>query len=146
MKLQIHEIFNLTFFHAQNKPKIQFFSSNRMKLQFHEIFNLTFFGVYRKFLVALLIHCLHLLSFSLLRLLLHLLQMDLSPSASEASKLLEAALEQMDGIIQGAKFEIPAKPASNPVSEALRNLHTCLLREDASASNLAWVALTFASS
>ena len=63
--------------------------------------------------------------------------MDLSPSASEASKLLEAALEQMDGIIQGAKFEIPAKPASNPVSEALRNLHTCLLREDASASNLA---------
>ena len=108
-----------------------------MKLQLYEIFNLTFFGVYRKSLVALLIHCLHLLSFSLLRLLLHLLQMDLSPSASEASKLLEAALEQMDGIIQGAKFEIPAKPASNPVSEALRNLHTCLLREDASASNLA---------
>ncbi len=26
---------------------------------------------------------------------------------SEASKLLEAALEQMDGIIQGAKYEIP---------------------------------------
>merc|ERR1712029_152160 len=71
--------------------------------------------------------------------LLHLLQMDLSPSASEASKLLEAALEQMDGIIQGAKFEIPAKAANNPVSEALRNLHTCLLREDASASTLASV-------
>ena len=33
--------------------------------------------------------------------------MDLSPH-SEASKLLEAALEQMDGIIQGAKFEMPA--------------------------------------
>jgi len=65
--------------------------------------------------------------------------MDLSPSASEASKLLEAALEQMDGIIQGAKFEIPAKAANNPVSEALRNLHTCLLREDASASTLASV-------
>ena len=66
--------------------------------------------------------------------------MDLSPSASEASKLLEAALEQMDGIIQGAKFEIPAKNPSNPVSEALRNLHTCLLREDAAASqNLASV-------
>lgn len=30
-----------------------------------------------------------------------------SPTASEASKLLEAALEQMDGIIQGAKFEFP---------------------------------------
>ena len=30
-----------------------------------------------------------------------------SPSASEASKLLEAALEQMDGIIQGAKFDMP---------------------------------------
>lgn len=26
---------------------------------------------------------------------------------SEASKLLEAALEQMDGIIQGARFELP---------------------------------------
>ena len=65
--------------------------------------------------------------------------MDLSPSASEASKLLEAALEQMDGIIQGAKFEIPAKAANNPVSEALRNLHTCLLREDASAPTLASV-------
>jgi len=34
-------------------------------------------------------------------------KMDLSPH-SEASKLLEAALEQMDGIIQGAKFEMPA--------------------------------------
>ena len=34
-------------------------------------------------------------------------RMDLSPH-SEASKLLEAALEQMDGIIQGAKFEMPA--------------------------------------
>ena len=33
--------------------------------------------------------------------------MELSPH-SEASKLLEAALEQMDGIIQGAKFEMPA--------------------------------------
>ena len=32
--------------------------------------------------------------------------MALSPH-SEASKLLEAALEQMDGIIQGAKFEMP---------------------------------------
>ena len=30
---------------------------------------------------------------------------NLSPSASEASKLLEAALQQMDGIIQGAKFD-----------------------------------------
>ncbi len=28
-------------------------------------------------------------------------------SSSEASKLLEAALEQMDGIIQGARFELP---------------------------------------
>ena len=28
-------------------------------------------------------------------------------STSEASKLLEAALEQMDGIIQGARFELP---------------------------------------
>jgi hypothetical protein len=27
--------------------------------------------------------------------------------SSEASKLLEAALEQMDGIIQGARFEMP---------------------------------------
>ena len=89
-------------------------------------------------LETLIIHCLHLLS-SLHFWLLHLLQMDLSPSASEASKLLEAALEQMDGIIQGAKFEIPAKAANNPVSEALRNLHTCLLREDASASTLASV-------
>lgn len=61
--------------------------------------------------------------------------MDLSPSASEASKLLEAALEQMDGIIQGAKFEIPAKVANNPVSEALRNLHTCLLREDSASAS-----------
>ena len=26
---------------------------------------------------------------------------------SEASRMLEAALEQMDGIIQGAKFELP---------------------------------------
>ena len=26
---------------------------------------------------------------------------------SEASRLLEAALEQMDGIIQGARFELP---------------------------------------
>ena len=34
-------------------------------------------------------------------------------SSSEASKLLEAALEQMDGIIQGARFELPSYgPAS----------------------------------
>ena len=26
---------------------------------------------------------------------------------SEASRMLEAALEQMDGIIQGAKYELP---------------------------------------
>ena len=26
---------------------------------------------------------------------------------SEASRMLEAALEQMDGIIQGAKFDLP---------------------------------------
>ena len=63
--------------------------------------------------------------------------MALSPSASEASKLLEAALEQMDGIIQGAKFDVPQPPipqvsrAKNPISEALRTLHTCLLQEDA---------------
>lgn len=55
--------------------------------------------------------------------------MALSSPASEASKLLEAALEQMDGIIQGAKFDIP-QPRSK-VSEALRNLHTCLLQDDA---------------
>ena len=65
--------------------------------------------------------------------------MALSPSASEASKLLEAALEQMYGIIQGAKFDVPQTPiqpqvsrsAKNPISEALRTLHTCLLQEDA---------------
>ena len=65
--------------------------------------------------------------------------MALSPSASEASKLLEAALEQMDGIIQGAKFDVPQTPiqpqvsrsAKNPISEALRTLHTCLLQDDA---------------
>ena len=63
--------------------------------------------------------------------------MALSPSASEASKLLEAALEQMDGIIQGAKFDVPQPPipqvsrAKNPISEALRTLHTCLLQDDA---------------
>ena len=27
--------------------------------------------------------------------------------ASEASRMLEAALEQMDGIIQGAKYDLP---------------------------------------
>ena len=73
--------------------------------------------------------------------------MALSPTASEASKLLEAALEQMDGIIQGAKYEVPQQPqqqqqpvhlhhhhgraVKNPISEALRTLHTCLLQEDA---------------
>lgn len=64
--------------------------------------------------------------------------MALSPSASEASKLLEAALEQMDGIIQGAKFDVPqpsipqvSRSAKNPISEALRTLHTCLLQDDA---------------
>lgn len=69
--------------------------------------------------------------------------MALSPSASEASKLLEAALEQMDGIIQGAKFETnpsltkqttPSKPS--PVSEALRSLHNCLLQDDSHLANL----------
>ena len=28
-------------------------------------------------------------------------------TASEASRMLEAALEQMDGIIQGAKYDLP---------------------------------------
>ena len=72
---------------------------------------------------------------------------NLSPSASEASKLLEAALEQMDGIIQGAKFDHvgPVQTSSNlsktsctsattkiqsPVNEALQNLHSCLLQDD----------------
>jgi hypothetical protein len=63
-----------------------------------------------------------------------------SPSASEASKLLEAALEQMDGIIQGAKFEIPFQQQqqqqqqqshkASQVSEALQTLHSCLLRDE----------------
>ena len=61
--------------------------------------------------------------------------MALSPSASEASKLLEAALEQMDGIIQGAKFDTPPHQAQGrtnkgPISEALRTLHTLLLQQD----------------
>lgn len=64
--------------------------------------------------------------------------MALSPSASEASKLLEAALEQMDGIIQGAKYDQQqpgnvknhANQKPNPVSEALRTLHSCLLQDD----------------
>ena len=66
--------------------------------------------------------------------------MALSPSASEASKLLEAALEQMDGIIQGAKFDHgPVQTSLNktsvskvqsPVNEALVNLHSCLLQDD----------------
>ncbi len=84
--------------------------------------------------------------------------MSLSPSASEASKLLEAALEQMDGIIQGAKFDhqnhqvvhaqqpsqAASSPAparsyskSNPISEALRQLHSCLLQEDSTYGQLA---------
>lgn len=70
---------------------------------------------------------------------------NLSPSASEASKLLEAALQQMDGIIQGAKFDHvgPVQTSLNsskgqgsgskiqsPVNEALQNLHSCLLQDD----------------
>ena len=78
--------------------------------------------------------------------------MALSPSASEASKLLEAALEQMDGIIQGAKFDHNPSPLNTPktsssvmpssknssssVSEALQTLHICLLQDD-SQDNLA---------
>jgi hypothetical protein len=47
--------------------------------------------------------------------------MDLSPH-SEASKLLEAALEQMDGIIQGAKFEMPNYfPAEEKPSSSTTN-------------------------
>lgn len=68
--------------------------------------------------------------------------MALSPSASEASKLLEAALEQMDGIIQGAKFDHNPQhqqrsTSRSPVSEALRALHTCLLQDDSGADHLA---------
>ena len=41
-------------------------------------------------------------------------------SSSEASKLLEAALEQMDGIIQGARFELPSYgPASGKQTNPL---------------------------
>ncbi|CAB4058969.1 unnamed protein product [Lepeophtheirus salmonis] len=38
---------------------------------------------------------------------------------SEASKLLEAALEQMDGIIQGAKFDFPTPTPEDRVEERL---------------------------
>ncbi len=60
---------------------------------------------------------------------------------TEASKLLEAALEQMDGIIQGAKYEIPEFNANHVangnivpsrsrsgVSEALAGLREAILR------------------
>ena len=87
---------------------------------------------------------------------------------SEASKLLEAALEQMDGIIQGAKFDLPQPEQSEEttedimsksldaglpklekqnasdffrenggshnlsVSDALRNLHSAIIRDSPS--------------
>jgi len=60
---------------------------------------------------------------------------------SEASRMLEAALEQMDGIIQGAKYELPQfdnfniqdsnynppMAATLPVRDALRNLKQSIL-------------------
>lgn len=61
---------------------------------------------------------------------------------SEASRMLEQALEQMDGIIQGAKYELPqyfetfsiqdsppanSSASSNNINEALRNLKKAIL-------------------
>jgi hypothetical protein len=54
---------------------------------------------------------------------------------SEASRMLEAALEQMDGIIQGAKYELPhqfdniAIQVRGPADQWLRNADPgCLSR------------------
>jgi len=57
----------------------------------------------------------------------------------EASRLLEAALQQMDGIIQGAKFEIPnyedrreeeESEASRALADAVRNLKVAIVDAD----------------
>ena len=45
---------------------------------------------------------------------------------SEASRMLEAALEQMDGIIQGAKYELPTYFDNFSIQVEWRIIHACL--------------------
>ena len=54
---------------------------------------------------------------------------NLSPSASEASKLLEAALQQMDGIIQGAKFD-HVGPVQTSLNSSKGGIFTFVISEN----------------
>ena len=47
---------------------------------------------------------------------------------SEASRMLEAALEQMDGIIQGAKYELPQYFDSFSIQVLILQISLCSFR------------------